>query len=67
MPHSNDSIVLDIDMLARVFNLNVFSHMRRCLVGCGGGVWGAPSGSSSSTLASDRDLIGKFSYTLLML
>ena len=24
MPHSNASIVLDMDMLARVFNLNLF-------------------------------------------
>ena len=66
MPHSNGSIVLDMDMLARVFNLNVFSHMRMCLVGCGGAC-GVQPAAAAARLASDSTLIGKFSYTLLML
>ena len=51
MPHSNDSIVLYMDMLARVFNLNVFSHIRMCLVGCGraaGGVQPAAAAAWAS-------------------
>ena len=41
MPHSNASIVLDMDMLARVFNLNLFYAYENvfgaAVVGSGGG------------------------------
>ena len=32
MPHSNASIVLDMDMLARVFNLNLFFAYEKVFV-----------------------------------
>ena len=64
MPHSNDSIVLDNDMLIRVFNL-------KCFLKC---VWWSVVGRAAggvqpaAAVASLRPtLIDKFSNTVLML
>ena len=47
MPHNNASIVLDMDMLARVFNLNLFiAYEEGVVLLCWGG-WRTPLGNSS--------------------
>ena len=47
MPHSNAIIVLDMDVLARVFNLNLFFAYEKVFGAAVLGGWGTPLGNSS--------------------